>query len=55
MGSDRWIDFEELKMLVWQSLGRVYWLASAHGGPTEEAATLPKHRCGHCGGVMRDA
>lgn len=53
MSSNSSIDFEELRMLVWQSLGWVYWLASAHGVTPEATLVKTQLRCGHCGGVMR--
>ena len=53
LSSNSSIEREHLKMLVWQSLGWVYWLASAHGAQPTEIPPLPKLRCGKCGGCMK--
>jgi hypothetical protein len=43
---------EEIRMLVWFSLGWIYWLASAVGA-TAKASSFPPPKCQHCQGVMQ--
>jgi hypothetical protein len=42
---------EELRMIVWFSLGWVYWLATAHA-PQPSLPKFPQLRCAACGGEM---
>jgi hypothetical protein len=52
MASNNKIGSEEIRMLVWMSLGWTYWLASGHV-PQPEPIKRPKLRCVVCGGTMR--
>lgn len=52
MSNNSKIAWEEVRMLVWQLLGWVYWLASGHA-PQEKPASRPTLRCAGCGSVMR--
>jgi hypothetical protein len=42
---------EEIRMIVWFSLGWVYWLATAHA-PRPRLPEFPKVRCAACGAPM---
>jgi hypothetical protein len=46
------IQLDEVKWLVWLSLGWTYWLASGHA-PQQEPYTKRPVICGQCGGEMR--
>lgn len=52
MASNSQTKLEELRMVVWFTLGWVYWLASAHA-PQEPLKPFPKVRCAACGSQMR--
>lgn len=51
MASNSRTKLEELRMIVWFSLGRVYWLATAHR-PQPAARKFPVVRCAACGAAM---
>jgi hypothetical protein len=51
MSSASSIKPDELKWLVWLSLGWTYWLASAHA--RQAKASRQEVRCAHCGSAMR--
>jgi hypothetical protein len=50
MASNSRTKLEELRMIVWFSLGWVWWLATAHA-PQPAIAPFPKLRCAACGGA----
>jgi hypothetical protein len=52
MASSSRTKLEELRMIVWFSLGWVYWLATGHA-PRPEASLFPRVRCAACGSVMK--
>ena len=52
MASNSRTKLEELRMIVWFSLGWVYWLATAHTPPPPPTA-FPKVRCAACGATMK--
>jgi hypothetical protein len=52
MASNSRTKLEELRMIVWFSLGWVWWLATAHA-PQPAIAPFPKLRCAACGGAMK--
>jgi len=52
MSSNSKTALEEVRMLVWFTLGWLYWLASAHA-PREKQPSFPVLRCAACGGEMR--
>lgn len=52
MASNSKTKLEELRMVVWFSLGWVYWLASAHA-PQKPLKPMPKVCCRACGAPMR--
>ena len=52
MASNSRTKLEELRMLVWFSVGWVYWLASGHA-PQEPIKPIPKVCCAACGATMR--
>jgi hypothetical protein len=52
MASNSKAKLEELRMLVWFTLGWVYWLATAHARQTP-VEPFPKVRCRSCGAAMR--
>lgn len=51
MASNSRTNLEELRMIVWFALGRVWWLATAHT-PRTPPRPFPKLRCAACGGEM---
>jgi hypothetical protein len=52
MTSNSKIKLEEIRMLIWFSLGWIYWMAS---GQTRQAKPVnpPPFRCTVCGGTMQ--
>jgi hypothetical protein len=52
MASNSRTKLEELRMIVWFSLGWVWWLATAHA-PQPAAVPFPKVRCAACGTEMK--
>ena len=52
MSSNSRIKLDELKWLVWLSLGWTYWLASAHARGTQPASSQTVY-CADCGSPMR--
>ncbi|PAY19034.1 hypothetical protein CKO51_12845 [Rhodopirellula sp. SM50] len=51
MSSNSSIHLDELKLLVWMSLGWVYWLVGGHAPQSEPLVRAP--RCALCGGDLR--
>jgi hypothetical protein len=51
MASNSKAKLEELRMIVWFSLGWVYWLATAHAPPAD-LNPFPTVRCATCGATM---
>jgi len=52
MASNSKTKLEELRMVVWFSVGWVYWLASGHA-PQQPIKPMPKVCCRACGAPMR--
>ena len=52
MTSNSKIRLEEIRMLVWFSLGWIYWLASGQARQSKPVIT-PPFRCTTCGGTMQ--
>lgn len=52
MASHARTKLEELRMIVWFSIGWIYWLATAHA-PQTVIEPFPKVRCAACGEEMR--
>ncbi|MDP1561182.1 MAG: transposase, partial [Pirellulaceae bacterium] len=52
MASNSKAKLEELRMVVWFSVGLVYWLASGHA-PQKPIKPFPKVCCLACGAPMR--
>ncbi len=52
MASNSRTKLEELRMIVWFSLGWVYWLATAHA-PQPQPTPFSKLRCAACGAEMK--
>ena len=51
MASNSRTKLAELRMLVWFSLGWVYWLASGHRPPAKPAK-FPRLCCARCGAPL---
>lgn len=52
MSSNSRLKLDEVKWLVWLSLGWTFWLASGHA-PQQPKVERPVLCCAECGGVMR--
>jgi hypothetical protein len=52
MNTSSKVKLEEIRIIVWMSIGWIYWLASGHT-PQPDPIKDPELRCAECGSAMR--